>query len=154
MNKEKSNTLEQLRTLKTLIDNKKELEKELKNIDKQMKEKQKNCNHIVVCLGYDGLYQYRDTSFCTCLLCEKEEPNSNYKIINATKFKEPLYGNGETYKNRARRLKEVQNVALRISRKNPEITEIELIEEITDVIKKDVTTQKQTQTKAKQLTRK
>ncbi len=114
-----------------------------------MKENQKDCNHIVVYLGYD-----EDNSFCTCLLCEKDGPKSNYKIINATKFKKPLYGDGETYKNRARRLKEVQNIALRISRKNPEITEIELIEEITSVIEKDVNTQKQTQTKGKQLTRK
>ena len=115
MNKEKSNTLEQLKALKTLIDNKRELEKELKKIDKQMKENQKDCNHIVVCLDYD-----EDNSFCTCLLCKKDEPKSNYKIINATEFQEPLYGNRETYKNRTRKLKEVQNVALRISRKNPD----------------------------------
>ena len=50
-----------------------------------MKDTQKECDHIVVCLGYDGLYQYRDNSFCACLLCEKNDPNSNYKIINTTK---------------------------------------------------------------------
>lgn len=44
MNKKKSNTLEQLRTLKTLIDNK----RELKKIDKQMKDNQKECDHIEI----------------------------------------------------------------------------------------------------------
>lgn len=111
-----------------------------------MKDNQKECDHIVVCLGYDGLYQYRDNSFGTCLLYEKNDPNSNYKIINTTYFKETLYGNGKTYKNRVRRLKEVQNIALRIARKNPKITEIELVEEITNIIEIDINTTKQTQT--------
>ena len=88
------------------------------------------------------------------LIMWKKWSKSNYKIINATYFKETLYGNGETYKNRARRLKEVQNIALRIARKNPKITEIELVEEITNIIEIDINTTKQTQTTNKQLTRK
>lgn len=113
------------------------LERNLKTISNEIENLQESCNHIRVCLGWDGAYQYRDTSVFNCLLCRDYDPDTKYKTLDATNYKKMQYSHGQNESYRESRLLELQNLALAIIIENPSITEEELIEKIENIIKKD-----------------
>ncbi len=116
---------------------KEKIKKELESIEKQLEMQQKGCDHIRVCIGWSGPYLCRDTSFCTCLFCREYDPESNYKTINASSFKENLYYHGEMLSYREGRLIELQNLAVNLLNENPEITINELTIIISEMIKQE-----------------
>ena len=120
-----------------LIKNKIRLEKQLKMVNKEIDENKKLCDHIRVCLGWDGPFQYRDTSFHTCLFCQKDDPDSQYRMIDATNYRKLKYSHGEYEMAREARLLEIQELAMGIMKENPSITEKQLVEELTEIIKAD-----------------
>lgn len=120
-----------------LIKNKIKLEKELKMISKEIEDSQKSCNHIRVCLGWDGPYQYRDTSIHLCLLCREYDPDTKYKGIDATNYRKLIFSHGECESYREKRLLELQQLAMNTMLANPTITEEELIQKLTEIIEVD-----------------
>jgi len=123
---------------KVLMETKSRLEREIKMVSKEIENSQKSCNHISVCLGYDGQIQYKDTSIHLCLLCRKHNPNTQYKIVDATDYKKPIYGHGELKSDREERLLELQTLTMNIALENPSITEEELIESLNKTIQKNI----------------
>ena len=120
-----------------LIKTKTRLEKELKMVKSEITDSQEKCNHIRVCLGWNGRFQYRDTSINECLLCGDIDPYSIYETIDATKYKKNIYGHGQQEKDRESRMSELRELAIGIIQYNPTITEIKLIEKINQIIEKD-----------------
>ena len=121
-----------------LMRTKSRLEKEVKMVSKEIENSQEKCNHIRVCLGYDGPFQYRDTSIHLCLLCQEYDPDTRYKTVDATDYKKPIYGHGELKSDREERLLELQTLTMNIMSENPSITEEELIETLNKTIQKDI----------------
>lgn len=113
------------------------LEKELSMVIRERVIQQEACNHIKVCLGWNGPYQDRDTSFHTCLFCQKDDPDSQYRMIDATNYRKLKYSHGEYEMAREARLLEIQELAMGIMKENPSITEKQLVEELTEIIKAD-----------------
>ncbi len=110
------------------------LEKELSMVIREIVIQQEACNHIKVCLGWNGPYQDRDTSFHTCLFCQKDDPDSQYRTIDATNYRKLKYSHGENEMIREKRLLDIQSLALDIMRENPKITETELVEKLNKII--------------------
>lgn len=121
-----------------LMKTKTRLEKELKMVRKEIEDRQEKCNHINVCLGWVGRFQYRDTSINECLLCGESCPYSIYKTVNATNYKKEMYGHGQQEKDRESRMTEIREIAIDIIKYNPEITEKKLVEKLNQIIEKDV----------------
>jgi len=121
-----------------LMKTKSRLEKELNMINREVDTSQRSCNHISTCLGWSGPFQYRDTSIHLCLLCGEYDPDTKYKIINATNYKRTLYGHGDYKSERDKRLLELQTLAIEIMSENPSITEEELIERLDTSIKREI----------------
>lgn len=120
-----------------LLKNKIRLAKELRMVNSEIDKQQETCNHISICLGWDGSFQYRDTSIHTCLLCQEYDPDSRYKIIDATNYKKSQYSHGEIESYREDRLVEIQEIAMNMTKENPSITEEELVDRLTKLIKKE-----------------
>lgn len=126
---------------RVLMKNKIRLEKELKMINKELSDSRKECQHIKVCLGFDGEYQYRDNSYSCCLKCGSE--NLSYyhtiqPIINATYYKTSEYGNGNTEESRERKFEELQNLFISYAEKFPDLTEQDIISKINEEIEMNV----------------
>ena len=114
------------------------LVKEMNIINQELANQQESCNHIRVCLGWDGPYQYRDTSIFNCLLCWDIDPHNNYKTVDATDYKKIQYSHGEHRRYREGRLLDLHDLALSIIVENPSITEEELIEKLNNIIQSDI----------------
>ena len=110
------------------------LEKELSMVIREIVIQQEACNHIKVCIGWNGPYQDRDTSFYTCLFCQKDDPDSQYRMIDATNYRKLKYSHGEFEMAREKRLLDIQSLALEIMRENPKIIETELVEKLNKII--------------------
>jgi hypothetical protein len=128
----------QIKYNRTIIENQKKLLSELEQIQKQLSEQQENCDHIRVCIGWNGPYLYRDTSICNCLICGKKDPESNYRTIEAYDYKSELYSHGELESYRNERMSELQNLALNIIDKREDITPEQLVEIMSDIIKNPI----------------
>lgn len=115
-----------------------QLRKELDQINRQIEDQQEACDHIRVCVGWDGPFLYRDTSICKCLLCGENEPESKYPLIEAYNYKSDLYGHGEGASYREARLLDLQNLALNILNIRENITVEQLIEIMKDIIKNPI----------------
>lgn len=130
---------------------KEELEKELEDINKQLNSQRKVCDHIMVCLGWDGQFQYRDTSYCTCLLCGDYFSYSKYKEIDASYYKEELYSHGELSSYRKQRLIDLQNLAISLMTENSCLTQEELVEMMIQIISEEKGQLKENQGTVKKL---
>ena len=128
----------QIKYNQTIIDRKRQLLTELEQTQKQLTEQQENCDHIRVCIGWNGPYLYRDTSICECLICGEKEPESNYPVIEAYDYKSELYSHGELESYRTERMSELQNLALNIISKKEDITTEQLVEIMSDIIKNPI----------------
>lgn len=123
---------------KELMKTKSRLEKELKMISEEIEKSQESCNHIKVCLGWNGPYQYRDTSIHLCLLCRDYDPDTKYKTVDATNYKKLQYSHGEFERDREERLLELQELTMNMMMENPSTTEEEIVEKLNEIIQEDV----------------
>lgn len=114
------------------------LKKEIDRIDSELKLQQDVCDHIKVCIGWDGPFLYRDTSICKCLLCGENEPDSRYPLIEAHDYKKEIYSHGELFSYRENRFIELQNLAINILNRKPDLSMIQLVEIMNDIIKNPV----------------
>ena len=129
--------IQNLKYNKELMKTKSRLEKELKMVNTELANKQNTCNHIRVCIGWDGPYLYRDSSINLCLICGEYDPDSKYKSIEAYNYKKEEYSHGELKSYRQRRFQDIQQLTISIMTENPQITKEELIEKLNIIIKKD-----------------
>lgn len=119
------------------------LKKEIERIDSELKLQQDVCDHISVCIGWDGPYLYRDTSICKCLICGQNEPDSKYPTIEAYNYKKEIYSHGELSSYGKDRFIELQNLAINILNRKPDLSMIQLVEILSDIIKNPVTSKYQ-----------
>lgn len=117
-----------------LLEEKEQLEFKLKNIEDQLEVSRKECDHVRVCIGWDGAHQCRDTSFHTCLFCGENDPESRYKTIDATNYKDCLYDHGQLYHYRKNRLKALQELTKCFLDKDETLSCEDLVEKITKFI--------------------
>lgn len=114
------------------------LKKEIDRIDSELEFQQDVCDHIKVCIGWDGPFLYRDTSICKCLLCGKNEPDSRYPLIEAYDYKKEIYCHGELSSYRENRFIELQNLAINILNRKPDLSITQLVEIMSDIVKNPV----------------
>lgn len=114
------------------------LKKEIDRIDSELKLQQEDCDHIRVCIGWNGPYLYRDTSICKCLLCGENEPDSRYPLIEAYDYKKEIYSHGEISSYRENRFIELQNLAINILNRKPDLSMDQLVEIMSDIVKNPV----------------
>lgn len=131
------NKFNQLKHNQTIMEKQRQLLSELKQTQNQLSEQQENCDHIRVCIGWNGPFLYRDTSICKCLICGKNEPESNYPLIEAYNYKSELYSHGELESYRDERMSELQNLAMNIISEKEDITIEQLIEIMNEMIKNE-----------------
>lgn len=129
--------IQKIKYSKELIKNKIRLKKELSMIEKEIEESQDSCNHIRICLGWNGPFQYRDTSITQCLLCSEVDPRSLYNVVDATNYKSSLYGHGEISSDREKRLSEIQELVVSMLVENPKLREEELVARLNEIMKED-----------------
>jgi len=110
---------------------------ELEEIEKQLFVQQEHCNHIKVCLGWVGPYQYRDSSICECLFCGKIDPETDYYLINASGYKAEIYSHGELLKDRETKMIELKNIVKYLLNENPNLSYSELITRMNEIIKEN-----------------
>lgn len=127
-----------------LIKNKIRLEKELKMVNQEIEDNQDKCNHIKVCIGWDGSFLYRDSSINLCLICGEKDPVSKYKTLQAYDYKKEYYSHGEMKTYREKRFIEIQQLALNIITEQEDITEEELIQKLNNIIEEDTEKEKST----------
>lgn len=126
-----------------LFKTKKSLERQLKLVNSEIGKNQDNCKHIKVILGYVGAYAYRDTIKCRCLLCNSTICDDNIGTIDAITYKRPIYSNGFLVSEREERLLELQKLTLDFMKEDHNLTEVQLIEKLKEVIEKDEENNKQ-----------
>lgn len=114
------------------------LKKEIDRIDSELKLQQDVCDHIKVCIGWNGPFLYRDTSICKCLICGENEPDSRYPLIEAYDYKKEIYSHGELSSYRENRFIELQNLAINILNRKPDLSMAQLVEIISDIIQNSV----------------
>lgn len=66
--------IQKIKYNRELMKTKIRLKKELNMVEKEIEESQDSCNHVRVCLGWNGPFQYRDTNFIQYLLCSEVDP--------------------------------------------------------------------------------
>ena len=91
-----------------------------------------------MCLGWDGPYQCRNTSICTCLLCGENDPKSEHKVIEAAYYKANLYSHGELAIYREKRLHELRELATNLMNEDSHLTESELAEKIDEKVSAEI----------------
>ena len=121
-----------------LIKTKNQLANQLKMLEKEIQDIQGECNHISVCLGYNGRYKRDNNSFYVCLLCQDNYPYSKYIKVDATYYKKEQYNHGETELYRKNRFVEIQDLAMDIIKQDPTITEEQLIITLNRIIKDNI----------------
>lgn len=129
--------IQKIKYNRELIKNKIRLKKELNMVEKEIEESQDSCNHIRVCLGWNGSFQYRDTSIIQCLWCSEIDLRSLYNVIDATNYKSSLYGHGQYSSDREKRLLEIQKLAINMLMENPKLTEEEMVTRLNNIMKED-----------------
>lgn len=122
----------------SLLKEKEYLERRLVEVNKGIYHIQNECDHIKVCIGWNGPYLYRDTSICKCLLCGEDEPESKYPVIEAYDYRSDLFSHGEIASYRKERMIELQNLAMSIISKKEDITVEQLVEIMRDIIKNPI----------------
>lgn len=113
-----------------LLKNKVRLQKELEMVNTEIEKRQSSCNHINVCIGWNGPFLYRDTSINRCLLCGENDPIEYEDCLEAQDYKKEKYSHGELESYREKRFEELQNLTLDIIKNKPEINQKELVKKI------------------------
>ena len=129
--------IENIKYNQDLMSKKSKLERDLEKVNQFISEQQSSCDHISVCLGWNGQFQCRDTSICKCLLCYDFDPKSKYKLVDATNYKRMKYSHGEYKRDREERLSELEKLVIKLLTENPNLTEEELVTSLNNIIKED-----------------
>lgn len=129
--------IENIKYNQELMHKKIRLENDLEKVNEFIGEQQSSCNHIRVCLGWCGPFQYRDTSIHQCLLCYEFDPESEYKLVDATNYKKIKYSHGETRRYREEKLAELEKLVIKLLTDSPNLTEEELITSLNNIIKQE-----------------
>ena len=138
MNSKNENVCDKIKYNQSLDQRKEQLLSELEEVNKQIKEQQKDCDHISVCIGWCGLHLYRDSAYHKCLICGENSPESRYPIIEAQNYKREIYSHGEEYKDREDRFIELQNLAIYILNRKPDLSMKQLVEIISNIVKDEL----------------
>lgn len=138
MTNKNENVCDKIKYNQSLDQRKEQLLSELEEVNKQIKEQQKECNHISVCIGWCGLYLYRDSAYHKCLICGENSPESRYPIIEAQNYKREIYSHGEEFKDRKDRFIELQNLAIYILNRKPDLSMKQLVEIISNIVKDEL----------------
>lgn len=114
-----------------LFDTQHRLNNEIEFINKEIAQTQKECNHVVVNLGYSGTYPSRDNSYNECLFCGKENPDCKLgRYIEAYTYKSQKYYEGFTQIYRQKIKEELLKLWIDIQENNENYSEEDIIEEI------------------------
>lgn len=138
MNSKNENVCDKIKYNQSLDQRKEQLLSELEEVNKQIKEQQKECDHISVCIGWCGLHLYRDSAYHKCLICGENSPESRYPIIEAQNYKREIYSHGEEFNDRKDRFIELQNLAIYILNRKPDLSMIQLVEIISNIVKDEL----------------
>ena len=138
MNSKNENVCDKIKYNQSLDQRKEQLLSELEEVNKQIKEQQKDCDHISVCIGWCGLHFYRDSAYHKCLICGENSPESRYPIIEAQNYKREIYSHGEEFKDRKDRFIELQNLAIYILNRKPDLSMKQLVEIISNIVKDEL----------------
>ena len=138
MNSKNENVCDKIKCNQSLDQRKEQLLSELEEVNKQIKEQQKECDHISVCIGWCGLHLYRDSAYHKCLICGENSPESRYPIIEAQNYKREIYSHGEEFKDRKDRFIELQNLAIYILNRKPDLSMKQLVEIISNIVKDEL----------------
>jgi len=138
MNSKNENVCDKIKYNQSLDQRKEQLLSELEEVNKQIKEQQKECDHISVCIGWCGLHLYRDSAYHKCLICGENSPESRYPIIEAQNYKREIYSHGEEFKDRKDRFIELQNLAIYILNRKPDLSMKQLVEIISNIVKDEL----------------
>ena len=137
MNSKNENVCDKIKCNQSLDQRKEQLLSELEEVNKRIKEQQKECDHISVCIGWCGLYLYRDSAYHKCLICENS-PESRYPIIEAQNYKREIYSHGEEFNDRKDRFIELQNLAIYILNRKPDLSMTQLVEIMSNIVKDEL----------------
>ena len=138
MTNENENVCDKIKYNQSLDQRKEQLLSELEEVNKQIKEQQKECDHISVCIGWCGLYLYRDSAYHKCLICGENSPESRYPIIEAQNYKREIYSHGEEFNDRKDRFIELQNLAIYILNRKPDLSMTQLVEIMSNIVKDEL----------------
>lgn len=138
MTNKNENVCDKIKYNQSLDQRKEQLLSELEEVNKQIKEQQKECDHISVCIGWCGLYLYRDSAYHKCLICGENSPESRYPIIEAQNYKREIYSHGEEFNDRKDRFIELQNLAIYILNRKPDLSMTQLVEIISNIVKDEL----------------
>lgn len=138
MTNKNENVCDKIKYNQSLDQRKEQLLSELEEVNKQIKEQQKECDHIGVCIGWCGLYLYRDSAYHKCLICGENSPESRYPIIEAQNYKREIYSHGEEFNDRKDRFIELQNLAIYILNRKPDLSMTQLVEIMSNIVKDEL----------------
>ena len=138
MNSKNENVCDKIKCNQSLDQRKEQLLSELEEVNKQIKEQQKECDHISVCIGWCGLHLYRDSAYHKCLICGENSPESRYPIIEAQNYKREIYSHGEEFNDRKDRFIELQNLAIYILNRKPDLSMTQLVEIMSNIVKDEL----------------
>lgn len=138
MTNKNENVCDKTKYNQSLDQRKEQLLSELEEVNKQIKEQQKECDHISVCIGWCGLYLYRDSAYHKCLICGENSPESRYPIIEAQNYKREIYSHGEEFNDRKDRFIELQNLAIYILNRKPDLSMTQLVEIMSNIVKDEL----------------
>lgn len=138
MTNKNENVCDKIKYNQSLDQRKEQLLSELEEVNKQIKEQQKECDHISVCIGWCGLYLYRDSAYHKCLICGENSPESRYPIIEAQNYKREIYSHGEEFNDRKDRFIELQNLAIYILNRKPDLSMTQLVEIMSNIVKNEL----------------
>ena len=138
MTNKNENVCDKIKYNQSLDQRKEQLLSELEEVNKQIKEQQKECDHISVCIGWCGLYLYRDSAYHKCLICGENSPESRYPIIEAQNYKREIYSHGEEFNDRKDRFIELQNLAIYILNRKPDLSMTQLVEIMSNIVKDEL----------------
>ena len=137
---------EKMQYSKSLIDEKNKLTKQLRDVDKKLDTLRYGCDHISVCTGWYGPFQYRDTSVCECLFCREKNPETKYRVIEAAYYNKDKYGHGELSFHRDGRMEELQCIAMSLLTENPELTNFDLANNMSRIVAENIDSSKKLRT--------
>lgn len=72
------------------------------------------------------------------MICGENSPESRYPIIEAQNYKREIYSHGEEFNDRKDRFIELQNLAIYILNRKPDLSMTQLVEIISNIVKDEL----------------
>ena len=134
------NKFERMQAIQKLEEKKETLLEKLSKIDKELKKEQGECNHISVDLGYYDIFPSSSDEYC-CLICGKGKNRGLYfvpekNIVHAEKYLPELDITDDAQC--VRKIESIQELAFRILREYPSLSDQELVNRLNSIIEKRI----------------